>query len=48
MTNRDLYCLLHLLTALDAEVRTDEPAHLAVMILKIQVEKKLTERRELG
>lgn len=48
MTSRDLYALLHLLEKLDCEVTGDTPAHLAVTILKIQVEKRLTERKELG
>jgi hypothetical protein len=48
VSSRELYALLHLLAKFDAEVRCDEPAHLAVLILKIQAEKKLSERKELG
>lgn len=48
ITSRDLYSLLHLLEKLDHEVATDAPAHLSCIILRIVVERKLTERKEFG
>lgn len=49
MTSRDLYTLLHLLALIDVEEGVhDDCCHLAVLILKIVAERKLTERQELG
>lgn len=48
ITSHDLYSLIHLLEKLDHEVATDEPSHLACIILKIVAERKLTERKEFG
>lgn len=48
MTSHDLYVLLHLLEKYAEECATDESAHLAVIVLKMGVEKRLTQRQELG
>ncbi len=48
MTSRDLYALLNLLGKLHAEVKTDTPAHLSIMVLRIVAERKLAERKEFG
>jgi len=48
LTSRELYALLDLLAKLEAEVATDTPAHLSVLVLRIVAERKLTERKEFG